>query len=211
MTGYHFHGAGCIFSERLPHSRLQRKSLVSDPGMHHGTCVTHVPWCISGSLTHGGWENVPGACAILNFTYLARGPWLWTHEYSYTGTPSNYCVGPSDYKTLCMIEPSGTLAVSFWPSESARTKSRPHHGWTQGSIAQDAFRIHGMLSWISLGSLWVGPDLSKSERWRAVFVYHRLARLAARCHPCNGSRLLGWAQGQFYCHHHLRYRCVSRR
>ena len=24
---------------------------VSDPDMHHGTCVTHVPWCMSGSLT----------------------------------------------------------------------------------------------------------------------------------------------------------------
>ena len=27
--------------------------------MHHGTCVTHVPWCMSGSLTDGGGENVP--------------------------------------------------------------------------------------------------------------------------------------------------------
>ena len=26
-------------------------SWVSDPDMHHGTCVTHVPWCMSGSLT----------------------------------------------------------------------------------------------------------------------------------------------------------------
>ena len=26
---------------------------VSDPDMHHGTCVTHVPWCITGSLTSG--------------------------------------------------------------------------------------------------------------------------------------------------------------
>ena len=26
---------------------------VSDPGMHHGTCVTHVPWCIPGLLTSG--------------------------------------------------------------------------------------------------------------------------------------------------------------
>ena len=25
---------------------------VSDPGMHHGTCVTHVPWCMPGSLTN---------------------------------------------------------------------------------------------------------------------------------------------------------------
>ena len=28
-----------------------------DPGMHHGTCVTHMPWCLSGSLTRGGGEN----------------------------------------------------------------------------------------------------------------------------------------------------------
>ena len=26
---------------------------VSDPDMHHGTCVTHVPWCIPESLTSG--------------------------------------------------------------------------------------------------------------------------------------------------------------
>ena len=24
---------------------------LSDPDMHHGTCVTHVPWCMPGSLT----------------------------------------------------------------------------------------------------------------------------------------------------------------
>ena len=54
--------AGKVF----PHRRFQRKPLVSDPGMHHGTCVTHVPWCMSGSLTCGDGENVPGiprACA----------------------------------------------------------------------------------------------------------------------------------------------------
>ena len=54
--------AGKVF----PRHRLQRKPLVSDPGMHHGTCVPHVPWCMSGSLTRGGGENVPGipgACA----------------------------------------------------------------------------------------------------------------------------------------------------
>ena len=26
---------------------------VGDPDMHHGTCVTHVPWCMPGSLTSG--------------------------------------------------------------------------------------------------------------------------------------------------------------
>ena len=28
-------------------------SRVSDPNMHHGTCVTHVPWCMPGSLSSG--------------------------------------------------------------------------------------------------------------------------------------------------------------
>ena len=64
--------------ERFSRYRLQRKPLVSDPGMHHGTCVTHVAWCMSWSLTCGGGENVPGipcACATRNFAYLVRGPW----------------------------------------------------------------------------------------------------------------------------------------
>ena len=54
--------AGNVF----PRRRFQRKPLVSYPGMHHGTCVTHVPWCMSGSLACSDGENVPGipgACA----------------------------------------------------------------------------------------------------------------------------------------------------
>ena len=64
--------------ERFPRHRLQRKPLVSDPGIHHGTCVTHVPWCMSESLNSGCGENfpgLPGACATRKFTYPARGPW----------------------------------------------------------------------------------------------------------------------------------------
>ena len=63
--------------ERFPRHQIQRMPLVSDPGMHHGTCVTHVPCCMSGSPIRGGGETVPGipgACATHNFTYLARGP-----------------------------------------------------------------------------------------------------------------------------------------
>ena len=74
--------AGNVF----PRHRLKRKLLVSDPGMHHGTCVTHVPWCMSGSLTRGGGENVPGipsACATGKFTYLARVPWF-IRDYPHT-------------------------------------------------------------------------------------------------------------------------------
>ena len=62
--------AGCTCAGNAgnvsPRIRIQRKPRVSDPGMHHGTCVTHVPWCMSGLLTCDGGENVPGipgACA----------------------------------------------------------------------------------------------------------------------------------------------------
>ena len=34
---------------------------VNDPNMHHGTCVTHVPWCMPGSLTSGFlWSRLRG-------------------------------------------------------------------------------------------------------------------------------------------------------
>ena len=80
----------------------------SDPDMHHGTCMTHVPWCMSGSLTtsflwnrwRGKRSRIPGACAIRDFTYLARGPWHCTVTgslmlvYSYSNLPGlvTYCL-----------------------------------------------------------------------------------------------------------------------
>ena len=57
---------------------------VSNPDIHHDVCMTHVSWCMPGSLTngclwsqcHGVGENVPGipsACTTRNFTHLVRG------------------------------------------------------------------------------------------------------------------------------------------
>ena len=65
------------YRERFPRHRLQRKPLVSDPDMHHGTCVTHVPWRILGSLTRGGGEMFP---AFPAHAYLARGPWVMMYS-----------------------------------------------------------------------------------------------------------------------------------
>ena len=37
---------------------------VSDPDMHHGTCMTYVPWCMPGSLTRGFlWSWWRGKCS----------------------------------------------------------------------------------------------------------------------------------------------------
>ena len=56
--------------------RLQRKPLVSDLGMHHGTCVTHMRDVCRDRL-----PAVAGKCSrhsrcmrTRNFTYLVRGP-----------------------------------------------------------------------------------------------------------------------------------------
>ena len=50
----------------------------SNPDMYHGTCVTHVPWCMLGSLTSGclwsRWrENVPGTpgASATRFFYVS--------------------------------------------------------------------------------------------------------------------------------------------
>ena len=55
---------------------------VSDPDMHYGTCVTHVPWCMPGSLTsgfigsrrRGKRSRHSRRMRNHNFTYLTRGP-----------------------------------------------------------------------------------------------------------------------------------------
>ena len=53
--------------ERFSRHRLPRKTLVSDPGMHPGTCVMHVPWCMSGSLSRGDGE----------FEFVRNRMWNW--------------------------------------------------------------------------------------------------------------------------------------
>ena len=51
--------------------RLQRKPVVSNPGMHHG--IMHDG--IGNPRWGGNVPGIPGACATHNFTYLSRGPW----------------------------------------------------------------------------------------------------------------------------------------
>ena len=110
---------------------ISKKPLLSDPDMHHGTCVTQVPWCMPKSLTRGGGKNVPGipgACVTHNFTYLARSPLCQLNTRS--GKPSQYCTmycqrahddmdilhNMSDlkYRTLVLSIISYLSAESFW-------------------------------------------------------------------------------------------------
>ena len=85
---------------------------VSDPDMYHGTCMTHVTWCMPGSLSRGflwsRWENVPGipgACPIRNFTYLVRGPLATITSIP---TPSSALNQPTN-TLLCRFNSSLTI------------------------------------------------------------------------------------------------------
>ena len=135
--------------ERLARNQLQRKPLVSDPGMHHGTCVTHVPWDMSGSLTRSGGENVlgiPGACATRNFMYLARGPWISIYVYIAHGL-----------KLLIHTPTSTTIQLEHLWSQGTGS----HHGccftshrkleWTRFT---DAFASSGLSRNLTAGELW---------------------------------------------------------
>ena len=73
---------------------------ISDSDMHHGTCVTHVPWCMPGSLTSGfPWNRCGenGAWATRNLPIWQEAHW-WDSEDQSMGTHRtrdgmsyNYC------------------------------------------------------------------------------------------------------------------------
>ena len=116
--------AGNVFTRH----RRQGKPLISDPDMHHGTCVTHVPWCMSGSLTRGGGENVPGipgACATRKFTYLARGPWSYKRLLVVSGKHKEF--PPMQFR-------SSPMYMSFSQSTKLVTPSTTSSIWLDSSL-----------------------------------------------------------------------------
>ena len=62
--------------ESFPHNKLQRKSLVSDPDMHHGTCDTHVPAVMHIEIANPQWRKKRSQrMRHPQFYVSARGPW----------------------------------------------------------------------------------------------------------------------------------------
>ena len=72
--------------EPFPRHRLQREPLVNDLDMHHGTCVTHMPWCMSGSLTRGGGETFPAFLAHAQPAILC----IWQEAHGIMITPLSH-------------------------------------------------------------------------------------------------------------------------
>ena len=94
-------------------------SRVSDPDMHHGTCVTHVSWYMPGSLTSGFlWSRWRGKRSrhpqrMRNPQLYVRGPW-YCMELSFDRIRAH-----TRYQTPQMIrkpwfcQPEGPLYQTF--------------------------------------------------------------------------------------------------
>ena len=97
--------------ERFTRHLLQRKLRVGYLGMNHDMCVK--PWCMSGSLTQGGGENVLsilGACATRNFAYLVRDPWSYV-SFSDDNLVS-VCANSSNH-IFCILQSATGLIVGL--------------------------------------------------------------------------------------------------
>ena len=90
--------------ERFVRHRLQKKPLVSAPGMHHGTYMTHVPLCMSRSLTSGGGETFPAFPAHAQPSILRIWPIVWV---------GSVCVFIWLYR-LVQIKVLLPWSLSFW-------------------------------------------------------------------------------------------------
>ena len=131
--------------------------------MHQGTCVTHVPWRMSGLLTRGGRENfpgIPGACATRNYTYLARAHWWHGSSSGRALTVTLACYASwSDSATQCGVSDMNACVLIFermknksaiWYIFLFHWKNKRLWDVSHSNIATSAIRNHvtnhGMIS-----------------------------------------------------------------
>ena len=93
--------AGNVF----PTTDIKNKPFVSDPDMHHGTCVTHVPWCMPWSLTRGAGENHSRHSRCMpnpQFYVSGKRPITWTDaDPLITGTLWTNCNWVTKWPSFC--------------------------------------------------------------------------------------------------------------
>ena len=145
----------------FPPPSTSEKPLVSDPGMHHGTCFTHAPWCMSGLLTHDGGENVPGipgACATRNFEYLERGPWRHIRVIAFQ-IPDYRSSSTADTK----VNTTASSLLSFVTSQRASMRS-----------------FYAFAA--SLSTLFVYPVLNTTHSRYIAVIYDKIMRLVLTNH-----------------------------
>ena len=110
---------------------------VSDPDIHHGTCVTHVPWCMPGSLISGFlWSRRRGKRSWhsrhmrnLQFYVSGKRP-VWPHGWWYCapGAHHNVAYGSETLAVRPFVKLSKWMKIAFlntqylpWPLAISQT------------------------------------------------------------------------------------------
>ena len=89
---------------------------VSDPDMHHGTCVTHVLWCRPGSLISGflwnRWRGKRSRCMRNpQFCVSGKRPMHWVWKWSYINHPADTCRYALSLKMIIYNPPSRHMSL----------------------------------------------------------------------------------------------------
>ena len=143
--------------------------------MHHGTCVTHVPWCMSGSLTCGDGENVPGipgACApaILRIWQEAHGAmslaiWVTTLKFLNCENIFKYLIG----RLMCMIYHGGLCVRRYLFTKknsdihvhNIRQKCHYHMPLCRTNLGKYGLGYLGTSVWNSILGVNINPNVSE--------------------------------------------------
>ena len=110
---------------------------VSDSNMHHGTCVTHVPWCMPGSLTSG---------------FLGSRWRVKRSRHSWRMRNPQFYVSCKRSMTLVASQTTGRWTV----------RPRVYSGWYQ---KHSKGRITGPLWGESTGDQWIPVTKGQEDIW----------------------------------------------
>ena len=143
--------AGCACAGNA--GNVSPPPLVSDPDMHHDTCVTHVPWCMPGSLTSRFlWSQWRGK----RFRHSRR-----------MRNPSLYVSGKRPmqrirYCVILWLSVSIHFAVQFW------TNTRPQrHDFSAAANIFNKFHLYTLL--VTMGVFLINNNSWNSYNIRVVF------------------------------------------
>ena len=128
---------------------------VSDTDMHHGTCMTHVPWCMPGSLTSGFlWSRWRGK-------HSRHFPRMRNPQFYVSGKrPIEY---PQVFMLLSCVAVISSLYYTIW------------------LINPECFRVTEFYWWISSDLLIAKPPMNSiGSYWWKFHICVRLWRCAIK-------------------------------
>ena len=118
---------------------------ISDPGMRHGTCVTHVPWCMPGSLISAFlWSRCRGKRSqhfrhMRNPQFYVSGKRPIEGHVSYpNGSPNVSRLGLCSSLYICRK----ATDVTFWPWGHSATSINPTSSTQHSSSQRDVYDSH---------------------------------------------------------------------